>query len=214
MRAIVKVGRMWALLINASLLWIAPLLSAQNVEHERWPIKTSYHKLTDSPQKIKLSTLRSLKTPTLLNNEKQKDYNGKLLPGVFKGFQEGDFVETTGWIHYILHETDDDYHIQVSGSSKNGGKCVIVEIPDPVNGKNADTRRHWTAGRAFVDSLNKGKPAPKGGKKIGPVFVRIRGQLFYDLSHSPNEKRGRGDMPAGTIWEIHPVWEIQKAKYH
>jgi hypothetical protein len=186
----------------------------QQDRHERWPIKTSYHENANAPKKINLSTLRSLKAPKLAKGEKQKAYDDKLLPGTFRGFHEGDFVETTGWIHYILHEKDDDYHVQVSGSSKDGNNCVIVEIPDPVNAKDAGTGQHWTAGRAFIDSLNKGKPAPKGGKEIKqPVFVRIRGQLFYDLSHTPNQKRGRGNMRAGTIWEIHPVWEIEKAKY-
>jgi hypothetical protein len=196
-------------------LLVFALLSAQEVQHERWPIKTSYHENGVTPKKIWLSTLRKLKSPKLEAGKKNKDYDDKLLPGAFRGFSEGDFVETTGWVHYILHEADDDYHIQVSGSSKNGNNCVIVEIPDPVNAKDADTRQHWAAARAYIDSLNNGKPAPKSGKAVKyPYFVRIQGQLFYDLSHTKNQIRGRGGMKAGTIWEIHPVWTIHKAKYH
>jgi len=185
------------ILIFLLLLWSISALA--QVVHERWPIKTSYHVITNKPRKIKLSTLLKLKMPVLAPGEKQKDYDAKLLPGKFRTFREGDFVETTGWIHYILHEGDDDYHVQVSGSSRTGDHCVIVEIPDPVNAGDADLRDHWTAARAFIEGLNKGKQAPKSGKKVQAVFVKIRGQLFYDLSHTPNQKRGRGGMSAGTI---------------
>ena len=200
------------ILILLLLLWSISALA--QVVHERWPIKTSYHVLSDKPRKIKLSTLLKLKMPVVPPGEKQKDYDAKLLPGKSRTFREGDFVETTGWIHYILHEGDDDYHVQVSGSSQTGDNCVIVEIPDPVNASDADLRDHWTAARTFIESLNKGKPAPKSGKAVEAVFVKIRGQLFYDLSHTVNQKRGRGGMKAGTIWEIHPVYSIKKAKYH
>lgn len=195
------------------LIFFISFSSFAQVVHERWPIKTSYHDLNEKPLKIRLSTFLKLKTPKLKAGEKEKDYDGRLLPGKVGRFHEGDYVETSGWIHYVLHESDDDYHIQVSGSSKSGDNCVIVEVPDPLNATDADLRNHWASARTFIDSLNSGHPAPKGGKTLKPVFVTIRGQLFYDLSHTPNQKRGRGGMSAGTIWEIHPVYTIRKSKY-
>ncbi len=38
-----------------------------------------------------------------------------------------------------------------------------------------------------------------------PPFVHLRGQLFYDASHVGDPPRGKREMKAATIWEIHPV---------
>ena len=188
---------------------------AQPVQHERWAIKTSYRKQGGETKQIKLSTLLKLGTPELKSGEREKDYAEKVFTQKFKGFAEGDFVETSGWLHFILYsDDDDDYHVQISGKSNNGNNCVIVEIPKPSNAGDASSRAHWTRARAFIDSLNGGKSAPKAGKPLKhPIHVVVRGQLFYDLSHKDPGSRGRGGMKAKTSWEIHPVWEI-RAKLH
>ena len=48
-----------------------------------------------------------------------------------------------------------------------------------------------------------GSPLPLKGAR-----VRITGQLFFDGSHSPCVN-GHGGPPRRSIWEIHPVFEIQ-----
>ena len=48
-----------------------------------------------------------------------------------------------------------------------------------------------------------GSPLPLKGAR-----VRITGQLFFDGSHSPCFN-GQGGPPRRSIWEIHPVFEIQ-----
>jgi len=72
-------------------------------------------------------------------------------------------------------------------------------------------RGRATKVRSFIrDSVNGGNEPPESGKTLGaPVLVEVVGQLFYDSAHGIHDKRGKGGMPAATLWELHPVMDIR-----
>ena len=118
-------------------------------------------------------------------------------------------------------EPDGDYHIQISYSPTDGNKCLIVEVPkdDPQFVKNSPQVRQLAGTvREFVrNQFLKGKELSVGGVTVvkPAVYVKVTGQLFYDDYHVTEKKekqhRGKKGMKAMTLWEIHPVTEIEAA---
>ena len=57
-----------------------------------------------------------------------------------------------------------------------------------------------------------GEFSPSGSVLTHPAYVRVAGQLFFDVSHHPHpEARGKKKMKAVTSWELHPVYRIRFA---
>lgn len=53
---------------------------------------------------------------------------------------------------------------------------------------------------------------PSGsGTVVEPVFVKVTGQLFYDDAHVGDPPRGKKNMKAATLWELHPLIDIKLA---
>jgi len=204
-------GRLARVLV-LSLVSVFFLLPARQVQHERWPIKTSYGDATKNPKKISLDVLGKLPVPQGVT---WKKYSDRLIPGTFGGYKEGDFVEMAAWLHLAAFSTDDsDYHLQVTGFRDKGDSCIIVEIPDPRNTASRTIKSHWQDARAFVESLCGGmRPSEDGTVFKDAIYVKVTGQLFYDASHKDPGSRGKGKMVARTSWEIHPVWTIAAMRY-
>jgi hypothetical protein len=62
-----------------------------------------------------------------------------------------------------------------------------------------------------VKLLNGKEPGKKGNRLDHPVYVTIKGQLFFDAPHLKGEPRGRRGMKSYTPWELHPVYSIKFA---
>ncbi len=190
--------------------------------HERWPIKTS---ITSDP----LLSTPVVEDITEFANFKPvapgsvKTFVDKFIPLPAKtGLSEGQIVQTEGYIHLVAFEgsDDSDYHVQMNASPTNDPSgltpCLIVEIPHPLAAANPNLAAQFAAARKLLrDNCFAGGPPTETVKK--PLHVRVTGQLFYDLSHSgstdPGGHRGKpvGGKPmhATTIWEIHPVTQIE-----
>jgi hypothetical protein len=123
--------------------------------------------------------------------------------------QEGEVVETEGWIHLIALEADGDYHIQMTASATDGNQNLIVEVPCGQEGfvGSKSLRKRFEDVRAFIrEKMLKGKEPGSGGNVMNsPPYVHLRGQWFYDAPHFGGNPRGKRGMKAATIWEIHPV---------
>lgn len=126
---------------------------------------------------------------------------------------EGDIVSTEAFLQAAYCKDDDsDFHIQISAHPNDPAHCVIVELPSAAyvrpNIKSAIAKlRGDIEMRLFA-----GDP-PNG--KVSPAHVRVTGPLFFDLHHlraDPSEDPGggRGKKPcvAQSIWEIHPVVQL------
>src|SRR5262249_2431276 len=138
-------------------------------------------------------------------------YQSELIPHFenAEDVNEGDIVQTTGWIHLVAGESDGDFHIQVSDSKSSGNRCLIVEVPkdDPAFVSDPQLRSRCAKVRQFIlDKVLLGKTPSESGTVIKePVFVKVTGQLFFDDSHVGDKPRGKKGMKAVTLWELHPI---------
>jgi hypothetical protein len=66
--------------------------------------------------------------------------------------------------------------------------------------------------RSFIKkNVLKGKDPGSATVPPKAVYVTVTGQLFYDDSHIGDPPRGKKGMHAATLWELHPVTDIQSA---
>jgi hypothetical protein len=194
-------------------LMIITVLLSFSVDHHRWLIKTTvaHHIHADT---IALKDIIKMEDPPGIKmNDKQ--YDASLIPA-FKNklkLKEGDLICVKGYLHLVASEKDDgDYHIQISSSKTNGDNCFIVEVPDPAPVKDKWLKKQFTAVREVVNGLLEEdglKPTAKGAISKSHPLVYVTGQLFYDNSHTHNQKRGKQGMQSYCLWEIHPIVRME-----
>jgi hypothetical protein len=194
---------------------------------DRWTIKNSIPANAKTKQ-ISLQDLIHLPAP--LASYSKKLYDKERIPDsvLYKGvyYKEGDIVTTSGYIHLVALEKDDnnrdgDYHIQVLPGSKWADSCLVIEVPYPefIFSDEALKARIVKA-RQFVinELLNNHHPNTKATALRPAVHVAITGQLFFDGSHLKGNPRGKQDpdykipMKSYNCWEIHPVAELKLLK--
>lgn len=112
---------------------------------------------------------------------------------------EGQTVTASGTVVASTCEKDDgDFHIDLGSGSSD--ECAVVEVSNPYYIRNAELR----------SKVNKAEGIAKG-LRVGD-HIAVIGQLFYDTAHGgnadPGGRRGKGYC-ARSLWEIHPVFDIQ-----
>lgn len=182
---------------------------------DRWPVKIAIKK--GAPRAvIDLADLLTLEAPPDVKRF-DKRYQSKRIPAFNNslGVQEGHKITTHGWFHLVGAEKDGDYHIQISDSQDDGGNCMVVEVPkdEPEFVPHDNLRPHYKRVRDWIrTNLLKGKEPSKSGNVMNYVpYVRIEGQLFYDAAHVGDKPRGKKGMKCYTLWELHPVVDIDFA---
>ena len=181
---------------------------------ERWPIKTSAHKMHDVPEDIDFNKLIALPDPPGVKKNDPR-FQDAFIPSFqnSEDLDEGDMVRVSGWLHLVAYETDGDYHMQISNSDTSGDHCLIVEVPYPTYVKHSpNLKSKCSAVRSFIKkTLLKGKDPGSATVLKKPVYVTVTGQLFYDDAHVGTPPRGKKGMHAVSLWELHPVTDIQYA---
>lgn len=184
---------------------------------ERWAIKTS---IPSHPNRriIPLKELLALPNPI---DKEDLQFETKRIPGTVgsHSLKEGEIITTTGWLHLVALENDSethrdgDYHIQIRTSPEWADTCLIIEVPYSEFVPNQKLAQQCGAVRQFirVKLLNGKEPGKKGNRLDHPVYVTIKGQLFFDAPHLKGEPRGRRGMKSYTPWELHPVYSIKFA---
>lgn len=112
---------------------------------------------------------------------------------------EGQTVTTSGTVVASTCEKDDgDFHIDLGDGTAD--ECAVVEVPNPYYIRNQQLSTLINKAEATAKSLQVGE------------HITVTGQLFYDTVHGggsdPGGGRGKGHC-AQSLWEIHPVFEIQ-----
>jgi hypothetical protein len=200
------------LLFFAALLVVS--LIGWSVDHHRWLIKTTPHKKT-GPHTVALNDLINMPDPPGVTMNDSR-YETALIPSFTNplDLKEGDLVKTEGYMHLVALETNDgEYHIQISGSKTSGDNCFIVEVADPENTDDAALKTKYEKVRAFIrDKILHGNSPATGGNLIGGrAYVYVKGQLFFDASHTHNQVRGKKGMRSNSLWEIHPITDMNFA---
>jgi hypothetical protein len=204
-------------------LWLLTCAWAGAQQHlapgvERWAIKTS---VVAHPQRKSASLQELLSLPDPIDHEERVYDTTRIAVAVGPhNLREGQMVTTTGWIHLVALEDDSrshrdgDYHIQIRNSPTWSDSCLIIEVPLREFVADPDLGRKCGEVRDFVrlKLLNGKEPGTRGNILEHPVFVRITGQLFFDLPHVKGLPRGRRLMKSYTPWEIHPVTSMRFAR--
>jgi hypothetical protein len=221
-------NRLWPVLLAPFLSVIASVATAQTCSGpgtERWPIKVSVVGGVNlqNPKTVGLNALLTLEDPTGVKHNDPR-YQDARIPAFSNSLnvQEGDILQTTGWLYLVATETDCDYHIQISNQPRTTtdkptpqDNCVVVEAPKPDFVDNTQLKQNLTTLRDFIKStILKGKePSTTASVMVHPVCVRVTGQLFYDDAHlganGQKELRGKKGMHSQTLWELHPITDIK-----
>jgi hypothetical protein len=188
-------NRLWPVLLAPFLSVIASVATAQTCSGpgtERWPIKVSVVGGVNlqNPKTVGLNALLTLEDPTGVKHNDPR-YQDARIPAFSNSLnvQEGDILQTTGWLYLVATETDCDYHIQISNQPRTTtdkptpqDNCVVVEAPKPDFVDNTQLKQNLTTLRDFIKStILKGKePSTTASVMVHPVCVRVTGQLFYD----------------------------------
>jgi hypothetical protein len=220
----------WFLFVGLllSTVFATPRISAQTCSGpgtERWPVKVSVPVGADlsSPKTVGLNALLALEDPTGVKHNDARFQDARI-PAFSNSLSvnEGDILQTTGWLYLVATEPDCDYHIQISNQPRTTtdkptpeDDCVVVEAPKPDFVENADLKQAVSTLRDFIKTkILKGKePSNTGSVMIHAVCVRVTGQLFYDDAHlgknGTKELRGKKGMHSHTLWELHPITDFQ-----
>ncbi len=209
-----------AVLSAIMLVWVCSALAKEPEPGKaRWPIKTSLPEGADvnKSKDVPLLRLLILEDPPGIKHNDQR-YQAARIPEFTNSLdlKEGDIISTAGWLHLVAMEDDGDYHIQISSSQTDGNNCLIVEVPkdDDKFVRSPQVRQFAGSVREFIrNQILKGKEPSEGEFKVmtPAVHVKITGQLFYDDAHVGDPPRGKHNMKAKTLWEIHPITKIELA---
>lgn len=222
-------NRSWPVLLAPLLSILPPVAMAQTVATaqnckpgtERWPVKISVVDTAklQSPKAVGLSALFTLEDPQGVKHNDPR-YQEARIPAFPNSLSvnEGDILQTRGWLFLVATETDCDYHIQISNQPRTTtnkptpeDNCVVVEAPKPDFVDNADLKQSLTTLRDYIKTkiLKGNEPSTSASVMIHPVCVRVAGQLFYDDAHlganGQKELRGKKGMHSQTLWELHPI---------
>jgi hypothetical protein len=187
---------------------IVPTVSQAQCDNHgtaRWPVKTSAISTADNDA----HTL----TADAFVHAQDLDINSQDVPNdsfISQDAQignatvrEGQLVQVSGYISDVRCEKGDgDYHADFRADDSVSGACAEVEVPNPDNIADQNTKARVSEARqAFDGWLN----------QQTPVHVTLIGQLFYDYTHhsatDPGGGRGAGHC-AATLWEIHPLLKV------
>jgi hypothetical protein len=112
--------------------------------------------------------------------------------------RERQVYQLTGYVRLLKQSEDDcDLHVQLA-DQPDGDVQVIVEIP-----------LEQTEARTTLQQLVDADPAAR---------VTVTGYAFLDLAHANASDRwtkegyGHGDARVKTLWELHPVFKVEKAE--
>lgn len=106
-----------------------------------------------------------------------------------------------------LSDDDCDLHLEIAarGAGRRADR-VIVEIPQGAE--------FVKARDALLQALGEGRVRVGTAIKLAkPIPVRLTGYAFFDAVHyrrtMPVRGKSHGSKFVGTMWELHPVWNIQ-----
>ena len=134
---------------------------------------------------------------------------------------EGRVVQFTGFMidpHYSDVKTGESVNCNHPGEASNdihmGISDQVIDLPKGKAGK--EERNKLLCETVVAEVTPHFRPEAWEAanlKRIASAHqpVRITGQLFFDGSHNPcrNGQVGKGDPARASLWEIHPVYNIE-----
>ena len=129
-----------------------------------------------------------------------------------RGGRERMVYGVVGWLRRLERKKDDgDWHLELT--ENRGDKvrnCIVVEIPL------AELHGDFRQARANLVELLRGTRIDREGDLEKPVRIRVVGAAFFDGQHLSGSRRpvalehGRCNSSARALWEIHPVYRVER----
>jgi len=119
-------------------------------------------------------------------------------------------VTVHAYLRYVGKEADNDYHLILGSAADETATYMNAEVSGlPADGVDLDTLGQ---ARTQLAALLGGHPPDPGQYHpvTPPLSVLVTGSLFFDGDHRPGEVGPTGHQPK-TVWEIHPVTDLQQA---
>ena len=194
-----------------------PISLAPGSIKARWSIKTSLPSNTDLSKPAGVLALPDFLALAPAADHMSTQFESALFPKTAGAkFADGDIVQTTGFVRLVAGEPDGDFHIQLTETNDTFDNSLVVEVPkdDPAFVRDATVSAAAKTVRDFVTTqLKTGDPTGRVVHIVGPAYVQVTGQLFFDAEHqaamAKNVFRGKSidgkQLPSKTSWEIHPI---------
>ena len=120
---------------------------------------------------------------------------------------EGTVVEFIAFVddaHYSNVSKGETVNCKISGKPNNDIHIVLLQDPsdDPCTSVTAEMSPHYRPS-GWTDTTVNG---------AGKHPIRVRGQLFFDSSHTPCRGSKRASPARQSVWEIHPVYGFDVCK--
>jgi len=154
-----------------------------------------------SPAATTVAEMLTWSTPANIKSSKVRSSNTPIDP------RENQALTVEGDLWRVeMEDNDCDFHLELT--APGGGPKddrVIVEVPQDAE----FAAQRQSILKALADA---GEPFPEPEMKKS-IRIRVTGFAFYDAFHwmATNPQRGKehGTKFVGTIWELHPVWDVQ-----
>jgi hypothetical protein len=116
-------------------------------------------------------------------------------------------VKVPAFLRFVRKETDNDYHLILGTAADESAIYMTAEVSGlPAEGPDLDALRQVRDQLVNLIGHDPGKR--KYEQPDQPLSVYVTGSLFFDGDHRPGRIGPRGCKPQ-TVWEIHPVIELQ-----
>jgi hypothetical protein len=170
--------------------------------HYRWPEKTSTALLDTQPEQVSIGEMLRWRHPEIGPG-----------PAFFcapRVASERHVLSVLGWVRRVDKTKDDgDWHIELTQNRRDDvDACIVAEIPL------AELHPAFRTARGTLDSALAYTKVKRKGDLAKPVRLRFIGAAFFDGEHLSRKGRlqphGRCWSTVGALWEIHPVFRIER----
>jgi hypothetical protein len=195
--------------LRAALVLIVMSVCARNApaqscdaSHYRWPTKTSTALLGSPPHSASVRVLLTWPAPPI--------GRGPRFWCAARSAPEEQVVDIVGWVRRVDKKKDDgDWHIELTQERDDRVEaCIVAEIPP------AELHAAFRNARAALDSALRTVHPARHGELPDPIRLRFIGAAFFDGEHLRSESRisphGRCNASVSALWEIHPVYRIER----
>lgn len=123
-----------------------------------------------------------------------------------KNMGEGNYVSYVAFVkeaHYSDVTTGEAVNCNLPGNDANDIHIVLMSDPidsDECHSTTAEMSPHYRPPSWIPDNIMKASAGHP---------IRVRGQLFYDNSHTPCSGNSRPNPKRASLWEVHPVYSFE-----
>jgi len=139
-------------------------------------------------------------SPTATNEE-------KLAAAPTRFLEEQLNVKVPAFLRFVRKETDNDYHLILGSAADESATYLTAEVSGlPAEGPDHDTLQQVRD--QLVNLIGHDPGTRKYEQPDNLLSVYVTGSLFFDGDHRAGRIGPRGSKPQ-TVWEIHPVIDLQ-----